>query len=146
MEVVHSLSTESCVLAIRRFVTRRGAPVEIYSDNGTNFHGANNKLKKEIAERNRTLASIFTNANTKWSFNPPGAPHMGGAWERMVRSVKVAIGTLAEATRKLDYETLETAIIEAEGIVNSRPLTYIPMESADQDSLCNSKPLFIGEF
>lgn len=47
----------------------------------------------------------------------------------------VAIGTIAEATRKPDDETLETVIIEAEGIVNSRPLTYIPMDSADQESL-----------
>lgn len=93
LEVVHTMSTESCVLAIRRFVTRRGAPAEIFSDNGTNFHGAHNKLKKQIEERNQTLAAVFTNTNTKWSFNPPGAPHMGGVWERMVRAVKEAIGT-----------------------------------------------------
>ncbi|XP_062537923.1 uncharacterized protein LOC134206241 [Armigeres subalbatus] len=128
MEVAHSLSTESCILAIRRFVNRRGAPAEIYSDNGTNFHGANNKLQQQIAERDQTLATVFTNTNTKWSFNPPGAPHMGGVWERMVRSVKMAIGTFLEATRKPDDETLETIIIEAEGIINSRPLTYIPLE------------------
>lgn len=135
LEVVHAMTTESCVLAIRRFVTRRGAPAEIFSDNGTNFHGANNRLKKQIAERNQTLAAIFTNTNTKWSFNPPGAPHMGGAWERMVRSVKAAIGTIAETNRKPDDETLETVIIEAEGVINSRPLTYIPVESAEQESL-----------
>lgn len=135
MEVVHTLSTESCILAIRRFVARRGPPAEIFSDNGTNFHGANNILKQQITERNKTLAAIFTNGYTKWSFNPPGAPHMGGVWERMVRSVKMAIGTFIHATRKPDDETMETVIIEAEGMINSRPLTYIPIESADQESL-----------
>ncbi|XP_055543372.1 uncharacterized protein LOC129728922 [Wyeomyia smithii] len=135
MEVVHSMSTESCVLAVRRFVSRRGSPAEFFSDNGTNFHGANNQLKKEIRDREKTLASVFTNSNTRWTFNPPGAPHMGGVWERMVRSVKAAIGTIIEAPRKPDDETLETVIIEAEAMINTRPLTYIPLESADQEAL-----------
>lgn len=77
MEVVHSLTTESCVMAVRRFVSRRGSPAEIYSDNGTNFHGAENQLKREIEERNHRLATVFTNSCTRWMFNPPG-PHI---WE-----------------------------------------------------------------
>ncbi|XP_058816702.1 uncharacterized protein LOC131679977 [Topomyia yanbarensis] len=135
MEVVHSLSTDSCVMAIRRFVSRRGAPAEIFSDNGTNFQGANKQLQKEIQERTETLSSVFTNTTTRWNFNPPGAPHMGGVWERMVRSVKVAIGTILEASRKPDDETLETVIIEAEAMINTRPLTYIPLQSADEEAL-----------
>ncbi|XP_055527219.1 uncharacterized protein LOC129719835 [Wyeomyia smithii] len=135
LEVVHSLSKESCVMAIRRFVSRRGAPAEIFSDNGTNFHGANNQLKREIEDRNNHLAATFTNTTTRWNFNPPGAPHMGGAWERMVRSVKTAIGTILEAQRRPDDEILETVIIEAEAMINTRPLTYIPLQSADQEAL-----------
>ncbi|XP_062533722.1 uncharacterized protein LOC134202737 [Armigeres subalbatus] len=37
IEVAHNLTTDSCVKCIRRFICRRGAPAEIYSDNGTNF-------------------------------------------------------------------------------------------------------------
>ncbi|XP_053682981.1 uncharacterized protein LOC128733431 [Sabethes cyaneus] len=47
---------------------------------------------------------------------------MGGAWERLVRSVKTAIGN-AYAEGKLNDEDLQTMIVEAEGIVNTRPLT-----------------------
>ncbi|XP_062541834.1 uncharacterized protein LOC134209824 [Armigeres subalbatus] len=83
LEVVHSLSTEACKMAIRRFVVRRGAPLEIRSDNGTNFIGANRELQQQIKEMNQQLSEVFTNAVTKWVFNPPSAPHMGGSWERL---------------------------------------------------------------
>ncbi|XP_062549874.1 uncharacterized protein LOC134214528 [Armigeres subalbatus] len=135
LEVTHSLSKESCVMAVRRFVSRRGAPTEIFSDNGTNFLGASNQLKQEVEKLNNHLASTFTNTTTRWSFNPPGAPHMGGVWERMVRSVKVAINGILDTQRRPDDEVLETVVIEAEAMINSRPLTYIPLESADKESL-----------
>lgn len=135
MEVVHGLSTESCIMAIRRFVSRRGSPAVFYSDNGTCFQGANKQLEEEIKSRNDKIATTFTNSDTKWKFIPPATPHMGGVWERLVKSVKTAIGSALDHPRKPNDETLETIIFEAEALVNSRPLTYIPLESADQESL-----------
>ncbi|XP_055522962.1 uncharacterized protein LOC129717142 [Wyeomyia smithii] len=88
LEVTHNLSSDSCIMAISRFVRRRGSPVEIFSDNGTNFVGASNELAEQILNIHNDCAETFTDARTKWSFNPPSAPHMGGIWERMVRSVK----------------------------------------------------------
>ncbi|XP_065081034.1 uncharacterized protein LOC135703683 [Ochlerotatus camptorhynchus] len=136
LEVVHSLSTESCIMAVRRFIARRGSPAEFYSDNGTCFQGASRELKREeVQARNNALATTFTNANTQWRFIPPAAPHMGGAWERLVRSVKVAMGAVADAPRRPSDEVLETILVETEAMINTRPLTYIPLESADQEAL-----------
>ncbi|XP_058840837.1 uncharacterized protein LOC131696307 [Topomyia yanbarensis] len=132
VEVAHSLSTPSCVKCIRRFVCRRGAPAEIHTDNGTNFQGAKRLLQEEIENE---LAATFTNEDTKWNFIPPGAPHMGGAWERMVRSVKSAMEAAYKNDRKLDDEGLKTLVVEAEGIVNSRPLTYLPLDAAEGEAL-----------
>ncbi|XP_038116949.1 uncharacterized protein LOC119769121 [Culex quinquefasciatus] len=135
LELVASLSTDSCKKAIRRFIARRGAPQEIYSDNGTNFQGASGELLKELAKVNHNeLSSTFTDIHTQWRFNPPAAPHMGGCWERMVRSVKAALGVIP-VERKLDEESLVTLLAEAEHMVNSRPLTFVPLESADSESL-----------
>lgn len=53
----------------------------------------------------------------------------------MVRSVKAAIGTILETQRRPDDEVLETVILEAEAMINSRPLTYIPLDFADQEAL-----------
>lgn len=125
LEVVHTLSTDSCKKAVRRFVARRGAPQEVYSDNGTNFIGASKELEEEMRNINRSLSSTFTDTNTQWRFNPPSASHMGGCWERMVRSVKTALGSLP-MSRKLDDESFITLLAEAEHMVSSQPLTFLP--------------------
>ncbi|XP_055623401.1 uncharacterized protein LOC129766828 [Toxorhynchites rutilus septentrionalis] len=135
VEVAYNLSTSSCVKCIRRFVGRRGAPAEIYTDNGTNFQGAENLLRKQINAIHNELASTFTNTDTKWMFIPPGAPHMGGAWERKARSIKSAMQVAYNNDRKLDDEGLETLIVEAESIVNSRPLTYLPLDDDEGEAL-----------
>ncbi|XP_058817797.1 uncharacterized protein LOC131681104 [Topomyia yanbarensis] len=121
-------------MAVRRFVARRGSPIEFYSDNGSNFVGASNELKGELRSINGEPAETFTNANTKWLFNPPSSPHMGGAWERLVRSVKTAFFSMSTA-RCPDEETFVTILVEAEGIINSRPLTFIPLKVGTQEAL-----------
>ncbi|XP_065078605.1 uncharacterized protein LOC135701675 [Ochlerotatus camptorhynchus] len=152
LEVTHSLSSQSCIMAFRRFVARRGAPLEVYSDNGTNFVGANRQLSEEqqkILGINRECASTFTNAYTTWKFNVPAAPHMGGPWERLVRSVKTAMKAISGSPRcdevlETSDEVLETILLEAEGIVNSRPLTYVPLEQADGEALTPNHFLLYG--
>ena len=46
LEIVSDLTTETFLAALRRFVSQRGYPTLIWSDNGTNFVGANNRLKE----------------------------------------------------------------------------------------------------
>lgn len=60
---------------------------------------------------------------------------MGGAWERMVRSIKSAMEEAYNSDRKLDDEGLEMLAIEAESIVNSRPLTYLSLDAAESKVL-----------
>ncbi|XP_055591140.1 uncharacterized protein LOC129743191 [Uranotaenia lowii] len=134
LEVAATLTSDSCKKAIRRFIARRGAPEEIYTDNGTNFLGVSRELQAEMQKINNELSSTFTDTSTQWHFIPPAAPHMGGCWERMVRSVKAALGSIP-TERKLDDESLSTVLAEAEHMVNSRPLTFIPLETENDESL-----------
>ena len=48
IEVVRSLDTNSCLVAINRFIARRGKPATIISDNGRNFVGSARELKEYI--------------------------------------------------------------------------------------------------
>ncbi|XP_053691297.1 uncharacterized protein LOC128739822 [Sabethes cyaneus] len=133
LEVVHSLTTESCRMAITRFRNKFGAPSHIYSDNATCFQGANNEMIR-MASINQQCAESMASPSTAWHFNPPGTPHMGGIWERMVRSVKTAMRALDDG-RKLTDEILATILAEAAEIINMRPLTYLPQDSAETEAL-----------
>jgi hypothetical protein len=63
--------------------------------------------------------------------NPPYASHTGGVWERQIRTVRgVLSGILDQHGSQLDDESLRTFMIEAEAIVNSRPLTVISNTSS----------------
>ena len=134
LEVVHSLTTQSCLMAFRRFACKRGMPEKVFSDNATCFRGADAAMTKATKEINKECAKKMTSSTTAWSFIPPGTPHMGGAWERMVRSVKEALRALDDG-RKINDEILCTSLAEAEDMINTRPLTYIPQESAEDEAI-----------
>ncbi|XP_055920890.1 uncharacterized protein LOC129952362 [Eupeodes corollae] len=135
IEVAHSLSTDSCIMALKRFIARRGWPLEIYSDNGTNFRGASNELREAMKRINvDELATNFVGPNLKWNFIPPSSPHMGGTWERLVRSVKRTL-TFITPTRNPSDELLLTMLAEVERIINNRPLTYFPLDSPNEEAL-----------
>ena len=60
----------------------------------------------------------------QWHFNTPAASHHGGAWERMIRSVRTVINTLAPKQANAD-KTLLSLFTDVEFIVNSRPTTPV---------------------
>ncbi|XP_021966036.1 uncharacterized protein LOC110861240 [Folsomia candida] len=135
LEIAHSLSTDSCILAIRRFIGRRGCPVHLYSDNGTNFRGAHNELKTALQEISQPqMQNECATRGITWHWNPPSAPHFGGSWERLVRSVKTALGKVL-LQKNLKDESLYTLLVEAEHVVNSHPLTHVSIDPDDPEAL-----------
>ncbi|KAG4068395.1 hypothetical protein HA402_007915 [Bradysia odoriphaga] len=134
-DVVPNYNTESCILSIRDFINRKGLVEIFHSDNGLNLVGANNELKKEMEKIDvLRLEEEFTTCYTKWMFTPPESPHMGGMWERLIRSVKSSLYE-SMMTRTPTDQMLRSWLIEAENIVNSRPLTFVPIESEEQEAL-----------
>ena len=81
LEIAGDLSTDKFMLALRRFIARRGKPKIMMSDNGTNFVGANKELQTSLQEPDQSkIVFCLTDYNIEWKFNPPIAPWMGGAW------------------------------------------------------------------
>lgn len=70
----------------------------------------------------------------EWLFNCMSNPEAGGCWERMVRSIKRVLSvTLKETAPQI--ETLRCLLNEAANIVNSRPLTHVPVDTVESEPL-----------
>ena len=135
IKIAHSLNTDSMIKALRRFTSVHGYPKEIRSDCGTNFTKADKELKASIKEWNHQKIENFCAQNgIEWNFNPPEASHMGGAWERMISSVRQILRALLKEQIVCD-ELLSTVIAEATNILNSRPLTRNSDDPKDEELL-----------
>lgn len=74
--------------------------------------------------KGKQLKDFLSHFKIEWKFNVARAPWWGGFFERLVRSVKRCLKkTIGKA--RLTYEELLTIIVEIEGVLNSRPLTYV---------------------
>ena len=66
LELVVDMKLETFMLAFRRFVSRRGIPTSVYSENAPTFISANNEIPGKM------------NIYLKWKFIPRAAPWYGG--------------------------------------------------------------------
>ena len=121
--------------ALRRFISIRGCPEHLRSDRGTNFTSAERKLKEAIEGWNQQKINSFCGQKMiEWIFNPPAASHMGGIWERVIRSVRQILRAMLKEQVVSD-EVLSTVLAEVTNILNSRPL------SRNSDSPLDEQPL-----
>lgn len=125
LETLNTMETSSFINALRRFINRRGKVRQLRSDQGSNFIGGRNELNAEVntdAVKNFLLTQECDFIEFKMNF--PSSSHMGGVWERMIRTVRSSLsGLLEDHSTQLDDEGLRTLFTEAENLVNSRPLT-----------------------
>ena len=134
-EVVPSMGTSSCVMGIERFVSRRGTPSVIWSDNGTNFVATEKELLQNVLKWNhQSIAESMVKKGVNWKFNPPSAPHHVGVWERLVRSFKHTSYAIL-GNRCLTDEILTTVFCLVEQSLNARPLVPASADATDLDAL-----------
>ena len=112
-----------------------GYPNTIISDNGTNFVGAADELKAFMKEWDKAKTeSDLAQKKIVWKFNPPGAPHFGGIWERLVQSCKMVMIAILD-NRSLTDEVLSTTMCLVEQTLNARPLTAVSDDPEDLTAL-----------
>ncbi|UYV80986.1 hypothetical protein LAZ67_19002378, partial [Cordylochernes scorpioides] len=135
LEMVTSLSTSSFIAALRRFISRRGKPSKIYSDNGTNFRGTESFMKKQYKIMNsKETKDFLAEEFIEWHFIPPSAPHFGGLWEANIKCLK---GHLSKVIKSSLLNTKEfiTLLCQVEACLNSRPLVELSPDPNDLRAL-----------
>ncbi|XP_053391973.1 uncharacterized protein LOC128554688 [Mercenaria mercenaria] len=128
VETVNSLETDSFINCLRRFISLRGPIRQLRSEKGTNFVGTENEFNQEVLNLDNDRIQKFLLEQDcdffPFKMNVPTASHMGGVWERQIRSVRSVLMYLLESHgSQLDDESLRTFLHEASAIINCRPLT-----------------------
>lgn len=55
LDLLRSMDADAYLMALRRFIARRGTPTELWSDQGTNFMGGERELRETFAAMAPTL-------------------------------------------------------------------------------------------
>ena len=103
---------------------------------GLTLLGAKNELTSALGELDYDrIHNYLLRNDCDWmelNMNTPKSSHMGGIWERLIRTVRsVLAGLLQELGTQLDDESLCTMFTEAENIINSHPLAVDDLSDAE---------------
>ena len=126
LDIVEDLLPKSFIKCLKRFAARRGVPRRIITDNGTTFVAASKTLKEIICHPE--VQHYFSEIRVKWDFN---IAWWGGIFERLIKSTKICLRKMIGQAR-LTREEFLTVLIEVEGVLNSRPLSYVSMADIDE--------------
>lgn len=145
LELVTDYSSSTFLSALKRFVSRRGIPSNIYSDIGRNFVGADKELRRifKTLKSDSEVSKNMTANNINWNFIPPYSPHFGGLWEAGIKSTKKHLNRIM-GPHTLTFEELTTLLCQIEACLNSRPIAALS-DRVDDYSYLSPRHFLIGK-
>jgi hypothetical protein len=122
VEFMDTYSTDSFLLALRRFMSVRGTPTRFQSDRGEQLVAA----AKQVATWDfKEVVQWAGRKGIEWTLVPTRGQHFNGQPERMIGLIKKQLWKTFEG-KKLTHEETLTVLAEAVQKINSRPLTWNP--------------------
>ena len=121
---------------------RRGKPEVMISDNGTNFTSAERELRDLVSTLDQTrIKEQVARDEIQRRFNPPVDHIMEECSKPLSSLLKNALRAILGESRTTDEELL-TTVVEVEGILNFRPLTYCSSDPNDKHVLTPNHSLY----
>ena len=109
------------------------------SDYASTYLAAANELNDLF--RSPSLSNALSKKGVTWRFIPKRAPWYGGFWECLIGLTKLSLKKVLGRTFAT-LSTIQTIIVEIEGILNDRPLTYISSDVKDPEPLTPAHLLY----
>ena len=132
LELVSDMGAQSFLNCFRRFTARRGTPAIVISDNAQTFKTTGMNLK-ELYNHPEVRAELDRKGVEwvlEWKYILERAPNWGGFYERLIGMTKRCLKRVLGNAR-LSYDELHTILVEIEGTLNARPLSYVEGEPYD---------------
>ncbi|KAJ8878705.1 hypothetical protein PR048_019290 [Dryococelus australis] len=134
LELIEYLSTKLFLFALRKFISCKGRPKIIYSDNGTNFGGGGGE--QSFAQyKQKNVETEVAVTQIQWKFNPPTEAWWGEWWEQLIQMMKKLLRRILGCA-VLRYEELLTVICECQAVIN-----FMEVPEPDQADL-NKRRLY----
>ena len=145
LEAVQDLTTESFLAALIRFISRRGKPDRIYSDQAKTYKASDKELTRLYKSLDWSkIGEKAAERGITWSYSCSRAPWENGLTERLVKSAKRCLKTTLGNAR-VSFIGLQTLLAEIEGLLNDRPLITPSLDKYEAtitpSILCNGRHL-----
>ncbi|KRX59205.1 hypothetical protein T09_10991 [Trichinella sp. T9] len=135
LELLREQTTDNFLQGLRRFISRRGRPRVIQSENFRSFKLADKFIRCLFRDSDwEKLQRKLNEERIRWKFITPRAPWCGGYWERLIRSIKNALRKTVRGAL-LRYDELHTVLCEIEARINDRPLVLMGDDIAGETAL-----------
>lgn len=120
IELLDDMTTDAFINVLCAFIALRGNVRQLQSDQGTNFVGARREFLEAIQEMDQ---ECLKQLGCEFVMNTPSANHMGGHWERQIRTIRSVLTSILDQSSRQLGSSLRTYLYEVMAIINHRPLT-----------------------
>lgn len=139
IELASDMTTENFLSCLKRFISRRNKPSQIFCDNASTFRSANTQLQElyqlqNSSEHKSVVYNYAADNQIEFKFVPAYSPVFAGLWEAGIKSIKYHLKRVV-GNSVLTYEQLNCVLIQIEGILNSRPITSMSSDPNDMSCL-----------
>lgn len=131
MELLESMNPTSFIWALTWFFSTQGQASLLRSNQGTNFMGAETELDESLNKMDpQTITKYLSDQGCTWQFNLSHASHFSGVWEWQISMIRCILDTtlLEMKGQKSTHKLLVTLMPEVSTIIDTRPITTIPLD------------------
>ena len=145
LDLTEDYGTDAILQTIRRFVSIRGCPSEIQSDQGSQLIAAAKDIASLVEKWDwKSVEEWAATRQIKWTLAPSEGQHQNGLSEALIKSIKRSMKHKIIANNTLTFSQLQMVLFEIVNIINSRPIGIVSGSDPEQPCPITPNDLILG--